>query len=107
MLRAQVSATPEREWFIAVFPFSTSWRIVLEVRIAGTAVPQTKHIPRQLDCVAARTDLAVQLHCKAWPITAYYWLNTWYAPRILHFCALNFANDVWLSFHCSQYIQIL
>ena len=40
---------------IAVCPFSASW-IVLEGRIAGSGVPQTKHIPKQLACVAARTD---------------------------------------------------
>ena len=30
----------------------------------------------QLACVAASTDWAVQLHHDAWPINAYYWLDT-------------------------------
>ena len=55
--------------------FSASWRIVLEGRIAGSALPQTKHILMQLACVAATTDRGVLLHCKAWAIHAHYWLE--------------------------------
>ena len=48
----------------------------------------------QLALVAARADRGVvqlQLHREAWPITAYYWLYTRYAPRVLHFSAFHFV----------------
>ena len=47
----------------------------------------------QLARVAARADRGVvQLHREAWPITAYYWLYTRYAPRVLHFSAFHFSS---------------
>ena len=45
---------------------------------------------QRLARVAARADRGVvQLHREAWPITAYYWLYTRYAPRVLHFSAFH------------------
>ena len=73
---------------LAVCRFSALWRIE---QIAGSALPQTKHIPMQLASVAARTDRRVQLHREALPINEYYWLDTQYAPRVLQFSAFHFV----------------
>ena len=70
--------------YVVICPFSASWRIV---RIAGSALPQTKHDAPS--CVAASTDRAVQLHRDAWPINAHCRLDTRYAPRGLHFSAFH------------------
>ena len=76
---------------LAACLFSASWRIVLNGRKAGAAI-----IPMQLARVAARTVRGVQLHCEAWSvewvITAYYWLDTRYAPRVLHFSAFHYNS---------------
>ena len=49
----------------------------------------------QLARVAAGADRGVvQLHREAWPITAYYWLYTRYAPRVLHFSAFHYLNTL-------------
>ena len=54
---------------IAVFPFSASWMIVLEGRLAGSALPQTK----RADVASPRSsDKCVQLHREAWPIDVHY-----------------------------------
>ena len=50
----------------------------------------------QLALVAARADRGVvqlQLHREAWPITAYYWLYTRYALRVLHFSAFHYVGS--------------
>ena len=41
---------------LAVCPFSATWRIVLEGRVAGSALPQTKHTDGARVYVAARTE---------------------------------------------------
>ena len=46
----------------------------------------------QLACVAAGTDRGVQLHRDAWPTNAHYWLDTRYAPRVLHFSAFHYTS---------------
>ena len=72
---------------LAVCPFSTSWRIVLGERIAGSALSQTKHIiPMLLTCII---QLAV-LHREVWPINTHHWLDTQYTLRVLHFSAIVF-----------------
>ena len=56
--------------------------------------------------VAARTGRGVvQLHREAWPITAYYWLYTQYAPRVLHFSAFH-SNSIGFSSLCRVSIHI-
>ena len=46
----------------------------------------------QLACVAASTDQGVQLHRDAWTINTHYWLNTRYAPKVLHFSAFHYVG---------------
>ena len=50
----------------------------------------------ELARVAARTDRGLQLHREAWPLTAHYWLDTRYAPRVLHFSAFHICG-IWCS----------
>ena len=59
-----------KQLLLAVCSFSSSWRIILEGRRVGSALPQTKHIiiPMQLARIAVKNDLGVQLHCEVWPI---------------------------------------
>ena len=59
---------------IAFFPFSASWRIVLGEGIAGSALPQTKHIPMLLTCIIYTACSAI-IHREAWTINAHYWLD--------------------------------
>ena len=57
----------------------------------------------QLALVAARADRGVvRLHREAWPITAYYWLYTRYARRVLHFNAFHFDISRYVSLCSSQ-----
>ena len=56
--------------------------------MTGRVIPQLS-ILMQLARVEARTERGVQLHRWAWPITAYYCLDTRYAPRVLHFSAFH------------------
>ena len=74
---------------LAICSLGASSRIVLEGRIAGSALPQTNHIPMLL----ASVIIEYYIPREAWPTNAHYWLDTRYAPRVLHFSAFHFSSS--------------
>ena len=70
-------------FYIAVCPFSASWRIV------HSRFSLVLNKAYYTDAANPNMQLEV-LHREAWPINAHYWLDMRYVSRVLHFSAIVF-----------------